>query len=54
MHEKGKVWFAPLADIAVHVRTLMADGTWQPRVDRLPYYEGPIPELGARSPELSK
>ncbi|HEY7711430.1 MAG TPA: ribulose phosphate epimerase, partial [Candidatus Entotheonella sp.] len=54
MHEKGNVWFAPLADIAAHVRTLMADGTWQPRVDRLPYYEGPIPELGARSPELSK
>lgn len=53
MHEKGKVWFAPLADIAAHVRTLMVDGTWQPRVDRLPYYEGPIPELGARSPELS-
>jgi peptidoglycan/xylan/chitin deacetylase (PgdA/CDA1 family) len=54
MHEKGKVWFAPLADIAAQVRTLMADGTWQPRVDRLPYYEGPIPELGVRSPELSK
>lgn len=53
MHEKGKVWFAPLADIAAHVRTLIADGTWQPRVDRLPYYEGPIPELGVRPPELS-
>lgn len=53
MHQKGKVWFAPLADIAAHVRKLMAAGQWRPRVDRLPYYEGPIPELGAQSPELS-
>ena len=25
-------------------------GTWTPRVDRLPYYEGPIPELGEAEP----
>jgi hypothetical protein len=23
----------------------VADGSWNPRVDRLPYYPGPIPEL---------
>ena len=27
------------------------DGAWTPRVDRLPYYDGPIPELGAVAPE---
>ena len=50
MHEKGQVWFAPLEEIADHVRTLAANGTWQPRVDRLPYYERPIPELGEAQP----
>lgn len=45
MTMKGRVWFAPLEEIAAHVRSLMAAGTWQPRVDRLPYYAGPIPEL---------
>ncbi len=54
MHDKGQVWFAPLEDIAAHVRQLMAEGRWQPRVDRLPYYEGPIPELGAQSPDVSR
>lgn len=45
MQAKDGVWFAPLADIAAHVRKLIAEGTWQPRRDRLPYYPGPIPEL---------
>lgn len=49
MHDKGNVWFAPLADIATHIRTLMAEGRWQPRVDRLPYYDMPIPELPRQS-----
>ncbi len=44
MHDKGKVWFARLEDIAAHVRKVMAEGTWQPRVDQLPYYSGPLPE----------
>jgi peptidoglycan/xylan/chitin deacetylase (PgdA/CDA1 family) len=43
MQAKGGVWFAPLEEIAAHVRTVVADGTWTPRVDRLPYYERPIP-----------
>jgi peptidoglycan/xylan/chitin deacetylase (PgdA/CDA1 family) len=45
MHEKGGVWFARLEDIAAHVRKLMAEGTWQPRCDRLPYYSGRIPDF---------
>jgi hypothetical protein len=53
MHEKGQVWFATLEAISAHTRLLMAEGTWCPRVDHLPYYEGPIPELGRKSPELS-
>ena len=52
MHDKGKVWFAPLEDIASHIRGLVAAGTWQPRIDRLPYYAGPIAELGAAEPEV--
>jgi peptidoglycan/xylan/chitin deacetylase (PgdA/CDA1 family) len=45
MQGKGKVWFAKLEDIATHVKKVVADGSWNPRVDRLPYYPGPIPEL---------
>ena len=45
MQEKGKVWFAKMEDIAAHVRRVVADGSWVPRIDRLPYYPGPIPEL---------
>ena len=51
MHEKGDVWFATLEDIASHVRHLEESGSWTPRRDRLPYYPGPIPELGDADPE---
>ncbi|MEE8301663.1 MAG: polysaccharide deacetylase [Candidatus Tectomicrobia bacterium] len=53
MHDKGQVWFATLEDITAHVQQVMADGTWTPRIDRLPYYEGPIPELGVATPTLA-
>jgi hypothetical protein len=43
-----------LKEIAAHVQALMAAGTWQPRVDQLPYYDGPIPELGAQAQELAE
>lgn len=46
MHEKGDVWFATLEEIAAHVRHLVDSGTWSPRRDHLPYYDGPVPELG--------
>lgn len=46
MHERGAVWFAPLEEIAAHVRTLATERRWTPRVQRLPYQPGPIPELG--------
>ena len=38
----GLVWFAPLEDIARHVRRVVPDGTWMPRSDRLPYYDRPL------------
>ena len=50
MHEKGDVWFATLEEIAGHIQTLMQSGQWSPRIDKLPYYEGPIPELGPAEP----
>lgn len=51
---KGKVWFAPMEEIAAHVRGLVAGNLWQPHVDRLPHYDGPIPELGRVEPALSR
>lgn len=51
MARKGKVWFAPLEEIAAHARKMAAEGRWQPRVDKLPYYTGPIPELGDVKPD---
>ena len=54
MHEKGDVWFARLDDITRHVERLIASGEWTPRVDRLPYYPGPIPELGEVEPAQAR
>ena len=46
MHNKGSVWFATLEEIADHLTELERTGQWHPRIDQLPYYPGPIPELG--------
>jgi peptidoglycan-N-acetylglucosamine deacetylase len=32
MLDQGSVWMAPLRDIAAHVRSCMAAGTWTPRI----------------------
>ncbi|PLR80576.1 ribulose phosphate epimerase [Bacillus canaveralius] len=45
MLQKGNVWFATLEEIALHVKKCVDDGSYIPRVDQLPYYEGRIPEL---------
>ena len=45
MRDKGDVWFATHADIAAHVRQLVRDGAWSPRIDEVPYYDAPIPEV---------
>ncbi|WP_282609724.1 polysaccharide deacetylase [Pelagibius sp. Alg239-R121] len=42
MVDKGGVWFATMEEIAEHVRTVAEDGTYEPRIDTLPYYSGPV------------
>ena len=49
MQNRGGVWFATMEEIANHVQSCIDDGTWKPRVDELPYYDGPIPELKGRN-----
>ena len=39
---RGDVWFAPMEEIAAHVQTVVKNGQWQPRIDRLPYYSEPV------------
>nr|WP_309504205.1 hypothetical protein [uncultured Roseovarius sp.] len=39
---KGDVWFARIEEIVAHVLGLVKNGAWRPRVDRLPYYSGPV------------
>jgi peptidoglycan/xylan/chitin deacetylase (PgdA/CDA1 family) len=48
MKARGGVWFARLDEIAAHVRAEMAKG-WQPRVDRLPFCDAPVPGVLAGS-----
>ncbi len=40
---KGGVWFAPMHEIAAHVRRMIAEGRYVPRKDRLPFYDAPLP-----------
>lgn len=42
MLAKGGVWFATMEQIAAHVRRCVDDGSYVPRVDRLPYHAGPL------------
>jgi hypothetical protein len=45
MQKKGDVWFATLEQIALHVKACIENGSYKPRIDELPYYQGRIPEL---------
>jgi peptidoglycan/xylan/chitin deacetylase (PgdA/CDA1 family) len=45
----GDVWFARLEDIAGHIQAIRKQGTYQARVDKLPYYD----ELQIPSPPPS-
>ena len=45
MQKKGGVWFATSEEIAHHVQKSIDAGTHRPRVDRMPYYREPLPEL---------
>jgi peptidoglycan/xylan/chitin deacetylase (PgdA/CDA1 family) len=39
---RGDVWVSRLDEIAAHIRSITAAGDYQPRVDRIPYYPGPV------------
>ncbi|WP_230533976.1 polysaccharide deacetylase family protein [Microvirga roseola] len=45
MVDKGGVWFAPMGEIAAHVRHLTATGAWTPRVDQVPFWNEPVDHL---------
>lgn len=49
LRERGDVWFAPLEDIAAHVRAEADAGRHAPRVSVIPQYEGPAPRRYAPS-----
>ena len=40
--EQKDVWFAPLEDIVAHVKAVTASGEYTPRIEKLPYYTGPV------------
>ena len=40
--ESKDVWFATLDEIADHMDQLQRGAIWQPSVEKLPYYDGPI------------
>ena len=42
---KGGVWLTTMEEIANHVKKCIDDGTWTPRIDDVPYYDGPIQEF---------
>ena len=54
MQNKGGVWFATLEEISSHLAEIERTGRWQPKVDKLPFYDGPIPELGEVEPQNAK
>ena len=45
MQDKGEVWFATLEEVATHTRTLIDNGTYEPRVHTLPIKDGRIPDI---------
>lgn len=46
---RGDVWFATLGEIAGHIRALVEAGEYEPRVDQLPYYPGPISQTATET-----
>lgn len=40
--DKGDVWFAPMEEIAAHVKREIEAGRYLPRVEKLPQYQQPI------------
>jgi peptidoglycan/xylan/chitin deacetylase (PgdA/CDA1 family) len=42
VRERNDVWFAPLEDIAEHVKSQVAAGQYQPRIEQIPQYTAPV------------
>ncbi|MFN8201585.1 MAG: polysaccharide deacetylase [Solirubrobacteraceae bacterium] len=42
MLERGDVWIATLGEIAAHIRALTSSGEYEPRIESVPFYPGPI------------
>ncbi|MEX0807657.1 MAG: polysaccharide deacetylase [Dongiaceae bacterium] len=42
MMATGEVWFATMEEIANHVIACRKDGSYKPRVDKLPFYDKPV------------
>ena len=40
--KEKKVWFATLGEIADHCQSLRLAGAHEPRVENLPYFDGPV------------
>lgn len=45
MQAKGDVWIATGEEVATYVKGLIDAGSYTPKVDDLPFYEGTLPEL---------
>jgi peptidoglycan-N-acetylglucosamine deacetylase len=45
MLAKGDVWIATGEQVALHLRELQRQGKYNPRVDKVPFCEGRLPEL---------
>lgn len=45
MRNAGGVWFARLDEVCDHVCRMMDEGRWSPRVEKIPPYSCPVPEI---------
>lgn len=45
MQAKGDVWFATGEEVSRYVQKMIDEGKYNPRLDKLPFYEGRLPEL---------
>lgn len=45
MQKKGKVWFCTMEECAKHVRKLVDQGKYKPRIDEIPYKENRVSQL---------
>lgn len=42
IRQRGDVWFATMEEIAAHVLACEAQGSYSPRIDKLPFYDSPV------------